>query len=51
MADQSLRGHVSNLEQQGDLVRIAAEVDPHENLSAIGWKTFDRLGKAKPISI
>ncbi len=46
MRDQSLRGHVANLEQRGDVVRFDAEVDPHENLSALGWKTFDQLGKA-----
>ena len=46
MGDQSLRGHVANLEQQGELVRITKEVDPHENLSAIGWKAYDRLGKS-----
>lgn len=46
MRDQSLGGHVRNLEQQGELVRFAREVDPHANLSALGWKTYDRLGKA-----
>ena len=44
--DQSIRGYLANLEQQGELVRFRKEVDPHENLTAIGWKTFDRLGKA-----
>ena len=46
MRDQSLRGHVANLEQQGEMIRFDAKVDPHENLSALGWKTYDRLGKA-----
>jgi 2,5-furandicarboxylate decarboxylase 1 len=46
MRDQSLRGHVRNLEQQGELIHVTAEVAPHENLSALGWKTYDRLGKA-----
>ena len=44
--DQSIRGYLANLEQQGELVRFRKEVDPHENLTAIGWKTYDRLGKA-----
>ena len=38
--DQSFRGHVQNLEQQGELVRVDAETDPHENVSAIGWKNI-----------
>jgi len=50
MRDQSLRGHVHNLEQQGELVHFTDEVAPHENLSALGWKTFDRLGKASLFS-
>ena len=50
MRDQSLRGHVQNLEQQGELIHITAEVAPHENLSALGWKTYDRLGKASLFS-
>lgn len=45
MRDQSLRGHIANLEQQGELLRITKEADPHENVSAIGWKAYDRLGK------
>jgi len=45
MRDQSLRGHVKNLEQQGELVRITKETDPLVDTSAIGWKTYDRLGK------
>ena len=50
MRDQSLRGHVQNLQQQGELIHITAEVAPHENLSALGWKTYDRLGKASLFS-
>jgi UbiD family decarboxylase len=46
MRDQSFRGHVRNLEQQGELVRVDAETDPKANVSAIGWKTFDRFGKS-----
>ncbi len=46
MADQSIRGYLGSLEQQDELIRFAGEVDPVENLTAIGWKTFDRLGKA-----
>ena len=46
MRDQSLRGHVSNLDQQGELVRFTKEVDPHHNLSALGWKTYDQMGKS-----
>ena len=46
MRDQSLRGHVGNLEQQGEMTRFDTEVDPHENLSALGWKTYDQLGKS-----
>ena len=44
--DQSIRGYLANLEQQGELVRFQKKVDPLENLTAIGWKTYDRLGKA-----
>ena len=50
MRDQALRGHVQNLEQHGELIHITAEVAPHENLSALGWKTYDRLGKASLFS-
>jgi 2,5-furandicarboxylate decarboxylase 1 len=46
MRDQSFRGHVRNLEQQGELIRVDAETDPHTNVSAIGWKTFDRFAKS-----
>ncbi|MEK9684901.1 MAG: UbiD family decarboxylase [Rhodospirillaceae bacterium] len=46
MRDQSLRGHIKNLEQQGELIRINEETDPKENVSTLGWKTYDQLGKS-----
>ena len=46
MRDQSFRGHVQNLEQQGELFRIEKETDPNQNVSAIGWKTYDQFGKS-----
>ena len=46
MRDQSFRGHVQNLEQQGELVRIEKPASPTENISAIGWKTYDQFGKS-----
>ena len=46
MSGQSLREHISKLEQQGELIRIESETDPAENVSAIGWKTYDQLGKS-----
>ena len=46
MRDQSLRGHIQNLEQHGELIRIIKETDPHTNVAAIGWKTYDRFGKS-----
>ena len=46
MRDQSLRGHIANLEQQGELIRVAKEADPHQNVSAIGWKAYDQHGKS-----
>ena len=46
MADQSIRGYLGSLEQHGELIRFTDAVDPHANLTAIGWKTYDRLGKA-----
>ena len=44
--DQSFRGFLARLEKQGELVRIAGEVDPLENMSAIEWKTYDERGKS-----
>ena len=46
MRDQSLRGHIKNLEQQGELIRVDTETDPTENLSALGWKIYDQKGKS-----
>ncbi len=46
MREQSIRVHVGNLEQQGELIRFNKPVDPHENVSALSWKTYDTLGKA-----
>lgn len=44
--DQSIRGYLGNLEQQGKRVRFAKEVDPQNNLTAAGWKTYGQFGKA-----
>ena len=41
-----MRGFIAGLEQRGELVRFRDPVDPLTNLTAIGWKTYDRLGKA-----
>ncbi len=46
MPDQSFRTFLNNLEQQGELIRFAKEVDPAENMAAVEWKTFNELGKA-----
>lgn len=46
MPDQSFRTFLSNLEQQGELIRFTKEVDPAENMAAVEWKTFNELGKA-----
>jgi 2,5-furandicarboxylate decarboxylase 1 len=46
MRDQSLRTHLANLEQQGELVRFDAEIDPDENMAAVAHRTFAELGKA-----
>ena len=46
MRDQSIRGHLGSLEQQGELVHFTRPVDPHANVSALSWKTYDALGKA-----
>ena len=40
MRDQSIRGHVRNLEQQGELIHFTKPVDPHGNVSALSWKTL-----------
>jgi 2,5-furandicarboxylate decarboxylase 1 len=46
MRDQSIRTHIANLEQQGELVRFAAEIDPDRDMSAVAWKCFAELGKS-----
>ena len=46
MSDQSIRGYLQALEAADELVRFDKPVDPKANLTAIGWKTYDRLGKA-----
>jgi 2,5-furandicarboxylate decarboxylase 1 len=46
MRDQSLRTHIANLEQQGELIRFSAEIDPDETMSAVAWKSFSELGKS-----
>ena len=46
MRDQSLRTHIANLAQQGELIRFTAEIDPDESMSAVAHKTFAELGKA-----
>ena len=46
MPDQSIRGHIASLMQHGEIVCFTKEVDPAENLSAIGWKTYSQLGKS-----
>src|SRR5262245_53517769 len=46
MPDQSIRSHIAALLQQGELIRYTKEVDPDENLSAVSWQSFARLGKA-----
>jgi 2,5-furandicarboxylate decarboxylase 1 len=46
MRDQSIRTHLANLEQQGELIRFAAEIDPDETMSAVAHKTFVELGKS-----
>src|SRR5579885_1106853 len=40
MRDQSIRTHLANLEQQGELVRFTAEIDPDSTMSAVAWKSF-----------
>ena len=45
MPDQSIRGYIASLLQQDEIVRFTHEIDPDENLSAVGWKTYAQLGK------
>jgi len=46
VTDQSIRSYLATLEANDELVRFERPVDPKSNLTAIGWKTYDRLGKA-----
>jgi 2,5-furandicarboxylate decarboxylase 1 len=46
MRDQSIRTHIANLEQQGELVRFTSEIDPDTNMSAVAWKSFAELGQS-----
>ena len=46
MVDQSFRTFLANLEQRGELVRFAREVDPAENMAAVEWKALNEAGKA-----
>jgi 2,5-furandicarboxylate decarboxylase 1 len=45
MRDQSLRTHLANLEQQGELIRFAAAIDPDATMSAVSWRSFAERGK------
>src|SRR5258706_13688453 len=44
--DQSIRGHIANLEQQGELTRFTTEIDPDATMSAVGWKNFAERGQS-----
>ena len=46
MPDQSFRTMLTNLEQQGELIRFDKEVDPLTNMAAVQWRAFNELGKA-----
>src|ERR1700722_6948628 len=46
MRDQSIRTHLANLEQQGELIRFSAEIDPDSTMSAVGWRSFAERGKS-----
>jgi 2,5-furandicarboxylate decarboxylase 1 len=46
MRDQSIRGHIANLEQQGELTRFTAEIDPDTTMSAVSWKSFAEHGQS-----
>jgi len=45
MRDQSLRTHIANLEQQGELTRVGAEIDPDATMSAVSWKNYADRGQ------
>ncbi len=44
--DQSYRGFLAALEQQGELVRITKPVDPVRTMAAVEWKTYSERGLA-----
>jgi UbiD family decarboxylase len=44
MRDQSIRSHIANLEQQGEMIRFTAEIDPDQTMSAVSWKSFAERG-------
>ena len=46
MPDQSLRGFLGNLEQQGEMIRFAKEVDPKTTMAAVEWRAYDELGQS-----
>ena len=46
MPDQSFRTMLSNLEQQGELIRFTKTVDPLTDMAAVEWKAFNEMGKA-----
>ena len=46
MIDQSIRAFLGNLEQQDEMIRFVKEVDPLINMSALGWKARNELGKS-----
>ena len=46
MPDQSFRTMLTNLEQQGELIRFDKEVDPLTNMAAVQWRAFNEMGKA-----
>ena len=46
MPDQSLRSFLGNLEQQGEMIRFAKEVDPKTTMAAVEWRAYDELGQS-----
>ncbi len=46
MRDQSIRGFLQSLEQQGELIRFTKEVDPLTTMAAVEWKAYNQLGKS-----
>ena len=41
-----MRSYLQQLEQKGEMVRVAKEIDPAANMSAVGWKTYNDFSKA-----